>query len=375
MSSMVRRPSQFRDYALSIKNAVDRELSLWIAPRTARAKELGGATSALAEAIAQFATRGGKRLRAVLLALAYEAYAGAGANPHPKGEGAPGPRPAKATGSLPSGLDDILPALLSVELLQAYLLIHDDWMDEDDVRRGGPTVHVMLREHFGAPRLGEIGAILAGDLTAGYALEALGETRTSPDRLAGAMRELARIQVDVVLGQTLDVYKSEDLESMHELKTNSYTVRGPLLLGATLGGASAAQKAELEAFARPLGLAFQLRDDLLGTFGDPEKTGKSCAGDLRQGKRTALIHELLAGDASGEDRALVTRVLGVSGAPSGDIERVVERFTSSGAKARVESKLHALLEDAQARLARMVLAPEAQAILAGAVSALGEREQ
>ncbi|WP_394829515.1 polyprenyl synthetase family protein [Pendulispora albinea] len=363
MTNLVRRPTQFRDFALAIKDAVDRELGQWLAPRVARATKLGRSSAAVTDAIAQFATRGGKRVRAVLLAAAYEGYA-------PTVAGAPPP----------SALD-ILPALLSVELLHAYLLMHDDWMDEDEVRRGGPTVHAMLRDHFGSLRRGEIGAILAGDLTASYALEALVETRTSPDRLAESLKEFARIEVDVVLGQTLDVYQDEDVDAVHDLKTNSYTVRGPLLLGAILAGASPMQRAELEAFAWPLGIAFQLRDDLLGTFGDPKKTGKSSANDLRQGKRTALVHELLAGDShrdaesKSEDRAIIERVLGVADASADDVARVVDRFISSGAKLRVEERLRTLLEDAHARLAKMDLEPNARTILAGAVSALGEREQ
>ncbi|HWL85549.1 MAG TPA: polyprenyl synthetase family protein, partial [Polyangiaceae bacterium] len=290
------------------------------------------------------------RVRAVLLAAACEGYGG------PRGEG-------------------VLPALLAVELLHAYLLMHDDWMDEDEVRRGGPTVHAMLREAYGSPRMGEIGAILAGDLVAGYALEALSKTPVSSERLAEAVRELARIQVDVVLGQTLDVYESDDVESMHDLKTNSYTVRGPLLLGAALAGAGAAEKAALEDFARPLGIAFQLRDDLLGTFGDPEKTGKSTASDLRQGKRTALVHELLTGDASGEDRALMGRVLGVKDPSPEDVARVIERLRTGGPKDRVEAKLGALLEEARTLLERTALAPATRDVLTGAISALGERER
>jgi len=340
----------FREFASSIKAAVDRELGIWLAPRIERARSLGGATSALSESIQKFVTGGGKRVRAVLVAAACEGYGG----------------PAAAS---------VLPALLSVELLHAYLLIHDDWIDEDDVRRGAPTVHAMLREHYRSVRMGEMGAVLAGDLVAGYALEALSETRVSPERLADSLREFTRMSVDVVLGQTLDVYKDEDVETMHDLKTTSYSVRGPLLLGASLAGASAAQKADLEAFAWPLGLAFQLRDDLLGTFGDPKKTGKSCANDLRQGKRTALVQELLSGDPSPEDRALMARVLGVENASSEDIGRVLERFSTSGARDRAEARLRALLEDARSRLVRMDLEPAARNLLTGAVSALGERDQ
>src|SRR5205823_483718 len=131
----------------------------------------------------------------------------------------------------------------------------------------GPTAHARLRELTGSTRAGEVGAILAGDLGAGYALEALAETPVEPARLAAAMKELAKTWVDVVLGQVLDVggnaVDASAVETMHELKTSSYSVRGPLMLGAILGGREDL-RAPLEAFSRPLGIAFQLRDDLLG---------------------------------------------------------------------------------------------------------------
>ncbi len=342
--------SAFRVYLRAVKEAVDQELPRWLAPRVTRGKELSEATAAVGDAISRFVTRGGKRLRAVLLAASCEGHGG--------------PR-AQA----------ILPSLLAVELLHAYLLMHDDWMDEDEVRRGGPTVHAMLRDHWSSVRNGEMGAILAGDLVAGYALEAFAQTQVPPERLAEALREFARIQVDVVLGQTLDVYTSGELEAMHDLKTNSYTVRGPLVLGALLAGASAADRTALEAFAWPLGIAFQLRDDLLGTFGDPSVTGKSAASDLQQCKRTALVRAFYAGNPSADDQALMKRVLGVKDAAPEDLAHAVERLRTGGAKAQVEARLEALLAEARSLLPRTGLSPQGRELLDGAVSVLGGRDQ
>src|SRR5690606_24818799 len=97
------------------------------------------------------------------------------------------------------------PAMVAVELLQAYLLIHDDWMDDDDVRRGGPAVHVVLREKLGSRSLGDAAAVLAGDLASGFAQEALLETELPPAHVLRASRAFTRIQVEVVTGQLAEM--------------------------------------------------------------------------------------------------------------------------------------------------------------------------
>jgi geranylgeranyl diphosphate synthase type I len=149
-------------------------------------------------------------------------------------------------------------------------------------------------------------------------------------------------------------------------------VTGPLALGAHLAGASDARIGQLARYGRPLGIAFQLRDDLLGTFGDTNATGKPVGNDIRQGKRTALVVEM-RGHAAGE--ALLARVLGRHDATDADIAEVVSAMETSGAKARVEARVAELLTEARTALDAMAL-PESspgKQWLAGAVRALGER--
>jgi geranylgeranyl diphosphate synthase type I len=159
---------------------------------------------------------------------------------------------------------------------------------------------------------------------------------------------------------------------IHALKTASYTVTGPLALGAHLAGAPSARVAQLARYGRPLGIAFQLRDDLLGTFGDASATGKPVGNDIRQGKRTAMVVEM-RGDAASE--ALLARVLGRNDASDRDVAEVVRAMETSGAKARVEARVAELLAEARAALAAMDLADDSRGKqwLAGAVRALGER--
>ena len=340
----------FQAFARATKAAVDAELATWLTARAAEARRHADDAGIVADAVRALATRGGKRVRAVLLGATYEACGG----------------------TSPVGM-----ALMAIELLQTYLLIHDDWMDDDDVRRGGPSVHAMLRERFGSARAGDVAGILAGDYAAALALEALSETPVPAVRVTEAVREFARIQSSVTIGQLIDVRAAAKgapaVEAMHDLKTGSYTVRGPVAMGAILAGASPDVRAALDAFARPLGVAFQLRDDLLGTFGDPAATGKPRGSDIRQGKRTAIIAEL---EPSPLAMPLLARAHGVRDAAAGDVEALVALMVSSGAKARVEARLASLLKQARTALGRAGLDRDSRGtlVLKGAIAALGERE-
>ena len=322
-----------------VRMRVDERLAEWLAPRVAAAAAISAEVGVAAEAARDLSLRGGKRMRAALVATGFDAFGGEG---------------------------DCLPAMLAIELLQTYLLIHDDWMDDDDVRRGGPTVHVLLRERLGEKSLGDSAAILAGDLASGWAQEALLESNVRPERLVRAMKAYAKINVDVVCGQLAEMTAEgskarPSVETVHALKTASYTVTGPLLVGAALAGAEDA--AGLERFGRPLGIAFQLRDDLLGTFGDPSATGKPIHNDIRQGKRTALVAELVR-DGGGA-KLWAAR----------DVDAIVKAMETSGARSRVESRVRELLEEARQALAAIgpSLSENGRTLLEGAVSALGDR--
>jgi geranylgeranyl diphosphate synthase type I len=310
-----------------VRVAVDHELARFLDAHVARAATVGDAPRIIAEATRALSLRGGKRFRPALLAAAYEACGGEG------------------------GLSVVVLAGVALELLQSYLLIHDDWMDNDDVRRGGPTVHAALGAAFGSRSLGATSAVLAGDHASGLAQAALLGVPLAPPRVCEAAREFARIQEDVALGQMLDVHMSAGdpaaVERMHDLKTGSYTVRGPLAMGARLAGASEGQLRVLERFAAPLGIAFQLRDDLLGTFGDPTATGKPAGSDLRQGKRTALLVEA---DGQGDVEVYLARAMAAPPEDDAPVRELQALLESLGARERVEARLEALLDEARGAL-------------------------
>ena len=154
-------------------------------------------------------------------------------------------------------------------------------------------------------------SILFGSLCQAWALEQILAAPVSPDRALAAGQLVSRALAEVTLGQALDIaaplvpeLPRSAASRIEELKTGSYTFELPLMLGATLAGADRDTRAALSAYARPLGQAFQIADDLLGTFGAPEQTGKSAGNDLREGKRTFMVLRALEVATAGDQKIL-----------------------------------------------------------------------
>jgi len=332
----------------AVKRDVDRRLEAVLASRIEAARGFGPELSTMLEALASLSRRGGKRLRPALVVAGCRAV-----TPRYDAELA-------------------LSAGVALELIQSYFLIHDDWMDGDLVRRGGPSVHAALNQRFDDAHKAEASAILAGDYAAALGLDVLAQASLPKAVSAKIFASFARLQLDAVLGQHLDLFATApDPEAAYALKTGSYTVHGPLEIGAQLAGGKPATLKALAKFARPLGIAFQLRDDLLGAFGDPQKTGKPLGNDLREGKRTLLLLETLS-RSKPRERASIERVLGNPRARELDLRRALAVVESSGARARVEERIHELAHEARRALAKGVSADGVE-LLTGAVEILTER--
>jgi geranylgeranyl diphosphate synthase type I len=342
--------ASFRQLVEKTRDLLDHLLAEILERQVAEVGRHGVDTWAVLDAARSLCLRGGKRLRAALVMAGCQACAGE----------------ANEEATRQAGM--------AVELLHAYLLIHDDWMDNDEVRRGGPSVHAALRSRFGSIQAGDSAAILAGDYVSALAQEVLCSLPISPERLLDAARVFARMHREVIIGQLLDVCPARraSVEAMHDLKTGSYTVRGPLLLGAAIAGASQAARTALEAFAVPLGVAFQLRDDLLGTFGDPRMTGKPVGNDLRQGKRTALVEEM-EGDAA--LAPVLAKVFGKTDASDDEVVAVVHRLEELKVRTRIEERVLVLLDQARRALVSAPLTQRGMSLLKGAVVVLGKRAQ
>jgi geranylgeranyl diphosphate synthase type I len=325
-------PQALRDYA----QLAEPRLAAFLDAKGAELRKLAVDLSRAHAALRDYVLRGGKRLRGALVLLGHQAGGGA--------------------------REAALSPSLGIELLHAYLLIHDDFMDRDELRRGGPTLHVALGRAPGASgHLGASLAILAGSLCEAWALELVLDAPVAPTRALAAARHLARALADVTVGQMLDLaaplgpeLSARGVLEIEELKTGSYTFELPLMVGALLAGADEGVLAALRGYARPLGQAFQIADDLLGTFGAPEVTGKSSANDLREGKRTLLIARALE-QAPAADAAALRAGLGRPGMTDAEVEALRDILRRSGAEAASRAEAERLCAEALAALEGIML--------------------
>ncbi|HEY4159371.1 MAG TPA: polyprenyl synthetase family protein [Polyangiaceae bacterium] len=332
----------------TVQTEIELRLRGFLETRLDVARRHGPEVLEMVSAVRDLCLRGGKRFRPALLVAGYRAA------------------------SEKAELEPALDAGVALELLQAYLLIHDDWMDGDLVRRGGPAVHAQLAKRFRSVHKGHASGILAGDYAAAVALEALSQVEMKPSAALSAMACFAEMQLDAIAGQQLDLIGGEyDVELAYQLKTGSYTVRGPLRLGAILAAASPRTLRALDRFALPIGVAFQLRDDLLSAFGDPKQTGKPLGNDLRAGKRTALLVAGLKG-ARGKDLRALKFAVGNPSATDAQVRAALAVLESSGAKAAIEARVDELSVAALREL-KSGVTRQGALLLAGAAEALTAR--
>jgi geranylgeranyl diphosphate synthase type I len=242
----------------------------------------------------------------------------------------------------PQDPEAVLKAVSSLELLHAGLLVHDDVIDDSPLRRGQPAAHVSLSAQYGE-RFGRSAAILLGAQLLAFSMEMFDTCGLDLESLDRGRRVLELMRTEVLSGQYLDLLAEVDApsnlreararaESVLRYKTASYTVQRPLQLGVVLAGVEPDVARQLGAFGVALGKAFQLRDDVLGVFGEPTATGKSATSDIEQGKRTLLIIEALHGADPHAGNELERQL----GRPDADVALAREIIVASGALARIE---------------------------------------
>ncbi|MBA3064666.1 polyprenyl synthetase family protein, partial [Candidatus Woesearchaeota archaeon] len=194
----------------------------------------------------------------------------------------------------------IIDIAVSAELMQSFFLIHDDIIDDDDLRRGGPTMHRIYAEKYNSydkpKKFGESMAIIAGDLLAALGNEIISKSDFDEEKKLKLLQKFNKVVKLTGYGEIIDILSGlktnvteQDISKMHKLKTAIYTIEGPLHMGAIAAGASDEQLKILSEYAIPLGMAFQLKDDILGLFGSEEKLGKPADSDIKEGKKTILI--------------------------------------------------------------------------------------
>ncbi|AZK94643.1 MULTISPECIES: polyprenyl synthetase family protein [Streptomyces] len=280
--------------------------------------------------------------------------------------------------------DALLLAAASMELVHAAAVVHDDLIDDSPLRHGRPTVHIALRSGLrqrqrtaGAARslamlVGDLLISLAGQLFAGSGLPAAYLARARP-----LWSALAR---ELIAGECLEILRTgtppDTATSLKVIryKTAKYTVEQPLLIGGVLGGAGERLRAGFSAYGLPLGEAFQLRDDLLGLFGDPARTGKAAPDDLRTARPTALLAETWrAADASerAELRALLGRGRSLDAAGVDSVRTLMNRLDAPG---RIERMITARVEEATRALDEVAVPRPAAAALAALAHSAAVRQ-
>jgi len=326
----------------ALRAEIHRALATFLQTKRDDALQIDPQFVAAVDSLSEFVLGGGKRLRPT---FAWWGWRGAGGSPFDPQAHA------------------VLRAVSSLELIQACALVHDDLMDDSTSRRGAPTVHVEFTARhraagwLGAPeRFGAATAILLGDIALAWADDMLRSADLWPDQLSRAHAVWQAMRTEVLAGQYLDILTQacgdetpETALQIDRYKTAAYTVERPLHLGAAIAGANQALIDAYRRFGADIGIAFQLRDDLLGMFGDPAITGKPAGDDLREGKRTLLLaYGLRAADEKSQTGAadVLRSAIGNPQVDESTVTRVRELLIEIGAVAEVERRISTLTDSA-----------------------------
>lgn len=331
-----------------VADAVTGELERFFAESVAYSQSLDPIFATdVAERLADFTLGGGSRIRPRLLWWAM-----------------------RACGGTDSHVAGALRIAAALELIQSCALVHDDVMDQSAVRRGRPAFHAQVALQFpattppgtpGSSPFAQSVAVLAGDLALSWADDLVAETDLDPPKRTAVLRIWRAMRTEMIAGQYLDLHgQATSSRSAARairtvcLKTARYTVEQPLALGAALAGADDDTTRALAAAGRCAGIAFQLRDDLMGAFGDPDVTGKPSGDDIRSGKATYLLALAHArARATGNTAALdPLRDCRGSGTLTGaDLTRIREALHATGAPAQVERRIERLARATERHLA------------------------
>jgi geranylgeranyl diphosphate synthase type I len=280
-------------------------------------------------------------------------------------------------GSGGSDCPEIMTAAAALELLHASALVHDDVMDGSDTRRGQPALHRRFAAnhaaagwHGPADSFGVGAAILMGDLLLSWTDEMFHASGFPAGATQRGHRVLSTMRTEVMAGQYLDLLEQvsgagtvESALRVANYKSAKYTVERPLHLGAALAGAPDAVVSAYSRYGVPVGIAFQLRDDVLGVFGDPTQTGKPAGDDLREGKRTVLVALAFARSSAAQAAAL-RRHLGDPDLGQAGVTQVREIITRTGALTECEKLIDRYLSEALTALADAPVTAEARDALA-----------
>lgn len=297
---------EFSQKLKEYKVKIDRLLIERLLIEKQRASSVSEGNTKILDLIINFCSRGGKRIRPILFIKGYEAVGG-------------------------RDIQEIMRISICIELLEAYVLIHDDIIDQDTIRRGGPAFHEMAKDWTGDVHFGLSSAIVAGDMLGNLSTKIIIEANFKETLKLRALNEFVEAELNCFHGELYDVIlekqsaAEEEFFRMVDLKTSSYTTKAPLVMGAILGNGTEEQIEILREYGRLLGRAFQITDDILGTFGDEQNTGKPAASDIKQGKKTLLLLHALQ-NANPQEAIFLRNAIGNKNLTPQQIEEVRKIF-------------------------------------------------
>lgn len=338
---------------------VNRFLETYFATNAARSGQLHANYEQLWSVMSAQSMAGGKRIRPYLVVLAYTAYGG-------------------------QNYPAMIPVAAAQELLHMSLLVHDDIIDNDYARHGRANVAGAMRSIYekeateDANHHANSAALLAGDLLLSGAYQVIIASPLTDHEKLVALTNLSDAIFAVGGGELLDSQSSfrpiieADSLAIAELKTARYSFVSPLTCGAKLAGADQVQQQALETFGTALGVAFQLVDDLLGIFGDPEVTGKSNYGDIREHKQTYLMLKAIE-LADPADKSTLRNYLGNKNLSANDADTVRSIVRRSGAQAACQQKVLELTSQAQDLIALLTVSEQSKQQFRELVSNVTER--
>ena len=344
------------------KKKIDRELAGFLdeqIKKTERDSELKD----IMFNIKEFCLRGGKKIRPAFFIFGHKCFNG-------------------------DNEKEIIKASMSVELMQAFLLMHDDIMDRSNLRRGKPTFHKnyegFCRKKYStdARRFGENMAIIGGDIIFALGSNILATSNFPEGRKRRAMEKFNQVCLDTSLGQVADLLAlAKDPEQItekeiikeHIMKTAKYTVEGPLHMGAILAGAGERDLDVLSRYALPLGRAFQIQDDILGLFGAERETGKPVDSDLKEGKKTLLILKALE-ESDQIQKNIILSALGNGNLSRDDLIEVQNIVKNTGSLDYSRNMARKLIGQAKKEIEKSDFRKEAKDFLTGITDFVLERK-
>ncbi|NWF96840.1 MAG: polyprenyl synthetase family protein [Candidatus Thorarchaeota archaeon] len=357
--------SNFEETMKAELNTVNQALAEYMDLKVKQGQQLGLIHEHYYRSVTEYLTRGGKRLRPLLVVTGYKAV------------------------SEQVKLKHLYRASCALELLHNGSLLHDDLIDHDETRRGGPTMHALYREWYKKNRrsdeerardFGAAMAILGGDILLNMGCQIITDSNLDPETATACFKYYQDAYQQLADGVMLEMVMIQDPNAspdmyltMVRLKT-AVLFEKSLLMGATMARASASQLSALGTFGVKVGQAFQMQDDILGSFGDERVTGKSADGDIREGKKTMLVIQAYALGSEAHRKTLES-LLGKQNMTADEVATVRKVFKESGALDAATRIMKQLLAEGKAALdsAKPPLNPKGKQFLVDLADFLIER--